>query len=830
MSSMSTLLRCFFLWALVLCAANAATEPSIHLGPELVATVMRGQEKLPLFQVSHLRKGDKLIVTTDQGEKTAGQWLVVLATITPVSNQTQIRQFDLTEKDTIPSIEITSDDQVPVIVIAPQVRTLFGLHTSFSESASLISDAIKVDPQRFLDLQKIDQINHAIVVISQALDALIQTRKPEQAIEAAKDLAAKFGVKYVSPACFKDSMVNTRCVAAYIVSSDDLTVSTDDIWLASGPNAASVKLPTELFASLKLITDTGNYLVNKYGDNYDFAPSLGQRKSVSDHIQLYTNARFKSGDIKTAYAYVPSWFVGKMPEVIIDKNAVCLAKGELAVTIKGRLPLQNYWHDWTLQLRAHGSSEVLTTYAGLEFKPESGRIVFDYPAGAADLTMNGQLLDATLTGRFGFSKVTLNPFNLVLPTNDALSVAGLESLISGEQARLSVTGKNTSACVEQMQLQLDGRVLAASTPDAPAELRADLTAQTPADATLEIVQYGVDKQSMAVAIVQPRAHVKRIEHYDLESLLTVFGDNLARIEALRINSNVLCLPLDHPDATDNEVMLSRRFSCPAELVNNAQFPAKITVQHLEQQPVAFAVALAKLSARPHMQIDPDSLMVSQFSAKALQWNLTDEDHLITEDSQIGALLHAVDGYRLSRGAYVLQLKFSDDPQTEKNPLVVPLMSDMVHNELRSKNPISFTSLSLPSIVNPVYYRVMHVTSGLASDWQSLERAVVYFPNMKSLSCGNNGMLIHGTQLELLDWVSSDLSHSLKSRVKKTPLLQCGDELCLELSGRHVGNKLKVKMHWIDDRLFEVNFPQSLDCTDESQSPAQEIIPTSKIVH
>jgi hypothetical protein len=257
-------------------SANVVTESATHLGPTIISYVQRGNERLPIFQVDHLRKGDKLTVATDRSKKTDGKWLFVLATVNPTGNKVNAERFDLANQDIEASIDITSDDQIPIIVLAPQVRTMFGLHTSFSESAALITEAIKADPQRFVDLQKIDQINHAITLLTAVLDAAIQSQKSAQAMDAAKTLAARFGVRNVDQACFKDNQVNTKCVAAAIVSSADLTAPSDGVWSAEGPNSSSAKIPTDIFASLKIVTEASTYLVNKYGDNYDFAPSSGQ--------------------------------------------------------------------------------------------------------------------------------------------------------------------------------------------------------------------------------------------------------------------------------------------------------------------------------------------------------------------------------------------------------------------------------------------------------------------------------------------------------------------------------------------------------------------------
>lgn len=803
-------------------AAAAATAPAgelSHPGPTISAYVQRGDARLPIFLVDHLRRGDKLTVTTNKTEKSDGAWLLVLATVAPVTNKVGAHQFDLTEHDGGPAtIEIAADDQVPVIVLAPQVRTLFGLHTSFSESASLIVEAIKSDPQRFVDLQKIDRIEHAVALLSAALDALIQSQKPEQAVEAAKALAAKFGVRYVDPACFKDNAVNTTCVALGIVSSKDLSVpASEDLWSSSGPNSSAAKIPTDLFASLKIVTEASTYLANKYGDNYDFAPSSARRRDGGEQLQLTTSARFKSGDVKTAYVYVPSWFAGKQPEVAVaGKLAACVSKGELIASVKGVLPLQNYWHDWELVLREPGSATVAARFDGLAFKPDNGLMLFDFKQGGHDLPLNGEVFDATLDGKFGFADVHVAPFKAtVSSTEHALErVGGLDSLVAGEHARLRFGSADGNACIEQMALVADGKTLATGGPDAHGELNADLGKVEPGPATLEIVQYGVAKQVLPVLVKKRKAHLQRLVHFDLETEISADGDNLERIESIQAG-HFLCRAVE--DVNVPAVSTTRVFSCPAEIAANANFPAQVTVTHLDREPAAFDFPVTKIGARPHMAIDGGSpAIVTILSPKALQWNLNPDDPFVTEDSGIGVLMHATGGYRLSRGPYVLQLKFADDPQTEQTPISVPLMSDLAHNELRTRTPITFANVQLPSVVNPIWFRVQHQPTGLVGDWQALNRSAVYFPQLGAVSCApdGKGWLIHGSQLELIDWASGDTTrNSTATRVSahNAALVRCDKGLCLGIDAFGAGNKLRIKVHWIDDRLFDVTLPDVPKC-------------------
>ena len=634
-------------------------------------------------------------------------------------------------------------------------------------------------------------------------------------------------MKYVDPDCFKDSAVNTKCVAAFIVSSADLAVPSDDIWSAAGPNAASVKMPTDFFASLKLMTETGTYLANKYGDNYDFAPSLGQRLRASTEIQLFTNARFKSGDVKTAYVYVPSWFEGKTPEVSMDnKIASCLTKKEMTASVKGNIPLLNYWHDWNLVLHAHGTDKTVAQFKSVDFRPDTG--MFSVDSSGSELALNGQIYDATLTGKFGFSNVKINSFHVVLPTDVPLAgqLSGVDNLISGEQPKLVIKDNNNYACVQQMNLLVNDITVATNSESAtPLELTADLNKIEPGPATLEIQQYAAPTQKLAVTIFKRRAHLQKISHHDLETTLTVTGDNLDRIDVIQLANKLICHPVDETGsiASNNPgstmPATSRTFACPDDAALNAGFPDKVSISYKESEPAPFDFKVSKLVARPHMIIDGANASITKLSATALQWNLSPDDQFVSEDSGLGFLLHAFGGYKLSRGTYQLQLKFSDDPQTEATPISVPLMVDLAHNELRTKKPVTFEAATLPSVVNPVWYRVEHQPSGLAGDWQPLNRSIIYLPQLTAISCdaSTNTTFIHGAQLELIDHaVASDAAADADT---KSTLAQCGQDQCLALKGIVSTNQLKVKLHWIDNRRFDVSFPVAPTCTATTESKA-----------
>jgi hypothetical protein len=534
-------------------------------------------------------------------------------------------------------------------------------------------------------------------------------------------------------------------------------------------------------------------------------------------IQLITNARYKTGAVKTAYVYVPSWFTGRRPSIAINRRApACLAKGELSVGLVGTLPLVNYWRDWNLVLLKPGSPTVVARLNDLEFQPDNGRFSFNNAKPGNALPSNGQMLDATLTGKFGFEDVGVPPFKVALSTNESLidRVGGLESLVSGEHAKLRIATPESAACIQQMQLLVGGKTIAVSNGEAPSELSIDLGKIDSGPATLEIQQYESPIQALAVFIKKRRAHVQRIVHFDLETDISVNGDNLDRIDSIRLGQLVCRSANDSGEQASATTLV---FSCPKEIAANSNFPAQVTVTHQENEPSSFDFPVTKIGARPHMTIEGSKqALVTTLSAKAMQWNLNVDDPYVTEDSGLAILLHAFAGYRLSHGPYVLQLKFADDPQTEQKPIIVPMLSDLSHNELRTRSPITFNNVLLPSIVNPIWYRIQHQPSGLVGDWQPLNRSIVSFPQLGSVSCEESGgLLIHGNQLEQVDWVSRDLTRtSPPPQTDANPngvLTRCDKGLCLGIDAIDSGNRIRVKVHWIDDRLFDVTIPNFPNC-------------------
>ena len=214
-----------FLALIWLLASTAAwTQDVIHHGPVLDIQVRRGDSQLPLALVDKLRKGDRLLVRPDAETLAKGDWVLLLARVSPTGNQVVSQHFEVADLRSPAELEITADNQAPVIMLAPQLRNLFGLYTSLHESASLLNEVLRADPQRFFDLQKVDQINQAILAISQGLSKRVSGRKPQEAIQAARELAAKFGVSNLEPECIKNDAVNTECVATQIVFAKDFVL------------------------------------------------------------------------------------------------------------------------------------------------------------------------------------------------------------------------------------------------------------------------------------------------------------------------------------------------------------------------------------------------------------------------------------------------------------------------------------------------------------------------------------------------------------------------------------------------------------------------------
>ena len=808
------MLTCLLAWI----GPGLHAEGIIHHGPILDIQVQRGTERLPVFRVNQLQAGDKLLVKPDLRSLAKGDWVLMLGRISPAGNQVQTRAFDLSQLEGHAELEITSSEQAPVVVLAPQLRNMFGLYTSFSESNLLLKEVIQSDPQRFYDLQKVDEVNQAITALGHGLDEVVSNRSPEQAIAAAKALAFKFGVRTVDPDCFKGNTVNTQCVAINIVANKDFVLpSSSELGMLAGSKGAA-DLTKFLTDKLGVFSDASDFLTHKFRDQYDFAATFGRPKANSSQTELFSLARFRSGHIKTAYVYVPAWFKGPAPTLSADaSNPACFTEGHLHVKVNGRLPVVNYWHAWEMTVTAPGDSETLTRLTNVSFLPERGIFQFDTTATPWTRQPQDPAVTVHLRGRFGFDPVQLPALGMALPMTQDVSplIEGSSSLVSGEQAQLVFNAGATAACVESMTLKTQETVWGTTLPGTPVQLALNL-AQAPAgDATLQVKMKGGPAQAIALRIQQARAQINTVEHAELDEHITVTGHRLERILNLQVGQ-LQCMPREvMKNMTSGERLV---MTCGAEVKNNASLPSTVTLQHKDNEPGAIKIKLLKTAASPRIRIahSPNALLIRP-STKAQQWGLTPTDTLFSDDSGLSLLLQAIDGYTLVKGSYVLQLRFVDDPVTTQNPISAPLMSDFAHQELRTRAPVRFKGIDLPSVVNPLEYRVLHEQSGLFSPWAPTQRQVLMLPELTSLSCSpRSGTLwVHGSQLDLIDAAQTTRQPTTPAATLTPAVLQpCNDGLCLAVPAETGASKLAISLHWVNQRMFAVDMGPMPNCKAE----------------
>ena len=801
--SRALLFACCFAWSFVCSAQNV-----IHHGPTLDVQVQRGDERLPMALVSHLRQGDRLLVTPDSTTLTKDGWVLLLAQVSPTGNQVTSKYFEVSQLTTPAELEITADNQVAVIMLAPQLRNLFGLYTSLTESASLLNEVLRGDPQRFYELQKVDQINQAIQAISQGLAKRMAGSKPQESIQAARDLAAKFGIRTIDPECLRNDVVNAECVATQIVINKDFSLpSTSDLNAMLG-NKKAVDFNSFLLSNLRMFSEASDYLGNKYRDSYDFAPTFGRRQQGSAKVDLYSIARFRKGNIKTAYIYVPSWFSGNAPVLqAASKGETCFNRGQLQLELQGKLPLVNYWHDWRMRVSDAQTGQALGYATGLAFDPDTARLSFD-PLQFDDATYpKNHAVVVDVKARFGFDSLVIKPVHMRLPTKDAdrllHATDGQSSLISGEQAQLVVRDAAVAACIESISLEFTDGQLARSSQHTPARLDVDLTQKQPSNLKLSVQQIGVSPLTYPLRVLQPRARITRIEHAQAENSLAVTGSQLERVARIEVGK-VVCTSdgaVKHPTMANTWVL-----SCDGDIRDNAKLPDQVSVVHRDDEPNALRIALSKTATKPRFSISeqaPNAMVVSP-STKALLWGLSPTDSYMSEDSGLNLLLQAQAPYALVRGTYVLQLRFKNDPQTEAKPIQASLIADFAHNELRTRNPVSFGQMELPSVVNPLEYRISHQPSGLSNEWQSLPRQVLWLPELQGAACAPQGdaIWVHGKRLDLIDAVRMGTGDAFQS----AQLVSCSKGLCLSLPASAAETQMTMRLRWVDERFFQPNIP------------------------
>lgn len=806
-------IRILALLCMLCVGATTHAEGLIHHGPQLDIQIQRGAERLSIFQVNRLRKGDKVFVRPIQGSLAKGDWVLMLGRISPAGNEVATKAFDLSRLEGDPELEMTSDEQVPVILLAPQLRNMFGLYTSFLESEQLLKEVIQSDPQRFFDLQKIDQVNQAITALSQGLDQVLVNRHPEQAIASAKAMAFKFGVNQVDPDCFKGNAVNTQCVAMSIVGNKDFVLpASSDLGLLVGSKGAA-DLTKFLTDKLGVFSDASDFLSHKFRDQYDFATTFGRARGGSSQTELFSLARFRNGNIKTAYVYVPAWFKTEPPVLTADlTHGACLMDEEIPVQVAGRLPVTNYWHSWVMEISAPGNSNPLMQLTDVAFHPERGVIKFKVPAQLPEQASESTAVTLQLRGQFGFDPVVLTPFNVALPAKGDVSAAlhGIRTLVAGERAELSLQLGQEAACVAGMSLRVGDQVVATNAAESAHKLSVDLTQVLPAEAILTVRMKGAPAQSMSLRVLPPRAKVVKVEHADLDDLILVTGSRLDRIDALQWAGG-LCQPRDIRKLPDGAEQLS--MACNVDILSNASLPNAVVLSHKEGEPEPVRMRLQKSAAVPRVALSPapNALLVRP-SPKALQWGLQPQDEYFSDDSGLSLLLQTVEGYAPGKGAYTLQLRFVDDPVTAKKPINAPLMADVMHKQLRTRQPVRFKGGELPSVVNPLEFRVLHEDSGLFSRWAPLNRSVLMLADITSLSCAPEPgqVWLHGNQLDLVD-AARFMEPITAGSLEPAVLAPCPDGLCLSLPAPQRHQKLHVSLGWVSQRVFTVDVGALGEC-------------------
>jgi hypothetical protein len=766
-----------------------------------------------MTRVNRLMQGDKLLVKPLPSSLAKGDWIMLLATISPSGHQINTARFDLSDAQAEPVIEIKANDLTPVILIAPQVRNMFGLYTSFRESADLLKAAVESDPQLFYQLQKLDQVNQAVAVLREQLALLIQKMSPTEAIEATQAVAAKFGVKKIDSDCFKNSQTDTQCVALDMIRNRDFVIpSVGDLSSLIGQQKAE-DLTGYLTSSLHIISVANDFLTNKFRDQYDFAPSFGRIRESTRQLELYSLTRFRNGDIKTVYVYTPAWFAGEIPHIKWeDSTPICLFRWGFKAKTIGRLPLVNYWHDWNMSVVSASSHEMIAKTGDLSFNPANGMLKLGAEAQKALSGIRESTAEVYLTARFGFTRLDWPAMKVVLPQRSwtEQDLIGLKHLVSAESADLVMNSSSSAACVDEVALQTDGQPWMPAVATDLGAWHLDLSKIPPGDGKLRITQAGQNSELMQVHIQKPRALVESIEHANLDDHLVVVGQRLDRIEKLTW-ADVTCQPLSY----DARRMV---LACDHDIRLNQNLPDQVQVLHWEHEPAPLTFRLKKTRAIPQVEISrtsPNAVLI-QPSAAALQWGLGPYDRFMSQDSGLSFLFQARQGYVFSQSGYRLELKFENDVATDHKPLSVRLISNPSRNELRTREPVYFNSTVLPSTVNALLWRVVDEATGLFSEWQPVNRSVLLLPDLQSLSCAEDGegFWLHGRHLELIDQAGFERSQSAEQTPAESgppTLATCSDGLCMRIAGPANSNYLNVELHWVVQQQFRVKMPSIPIC-------------------
>jgi hypothetical protein len=349
----------------------------------------------------------------------------------------------------------------------------------------------------------------------------------------------------------------------------------------------------------------------------------------------------------------------------------------------------------------------------------------------------------------------------------------------------------------------------------PYELNLDLSQTPPGSQVLWLHQAGTPVVAVPARVLPPKIKVEQLTHAEWDEFLNIRGKHLERLDHVLLRS-ATC----RPSASDEPLLpgiSSVQLFCDRDIRNNTSLPELAFVVHVDHEPMAVRTPLIKHPAKPKLDIatDTPNALLTVPSAKALQWQLAVDDVLMSEDSGLHVLLKTQSPYLLVKGNYVLQLRFTDDPQSTAEPIVAPLMANFTHQELRTLNPVLFNGTRLPGVINPLEFRVEHQPSGQSSEWQPLPRAVLLLPHLQNLLCTQMAQTwwIEGKHLDLIDGLRWPGTENETTGFVPPTLVPCASGLCLRLSSWPAKGMLDIRLRWVDQRSFSVRLPQTppLDC-------------------
>ena len=498
------------LWVVVLAWATGAwaAQESLHQGPILEIQVQRGDQVLPAYQVNRLRAGDVFKVRVSAWPQV--RQILMIALLQPAGQRVESHSFEVDKEPVVGQVVVQSDDQVPVLVLAPQLRNLFGLYTSFSESENYLNEIIRSDPQRFVALQTTDLINRAIATMTQWLDIQVRGRSGEEAVAQARAMAEKFGVRDINPDCFKGGVMRTQCVAIEMVTSKDFFMPAAGVLEEVSGQGGTQDLSGFLVSNLRVISQARDYLSNRFRDQYEFAPSFARPVNEAGSVQLLSPVRNRMGSTKTAYVYVPGWFSGPMPQLMADDGfAGCLLSGRARVMLEGRLPLAPYWHSFQLTLSDPGTGDVLAHLERVGFNPTRDEVVFEPPRLPPESWPRSNQVLVQLSGLFGFEPIKSTSFLMDLPTRELKPehLGGLTGLTSGGVSEVVLQPPARSACLTSATLILpDGRRVQPP-PQQPGRFVMDLSDVPAGQARFNLSQVGLPDLGLDLEVQTARASI-----------------------------------------------------------------------------------------------------------------------------------------------------------------------------------------------------------------------------------------------------------------------------------------------------------------------------------